>query len=379
MSTDVRPFRIEIPQRDLDDLHRRLDDARLPDDTTAGDWTYGVEPGHLASLVRHWRDGFDWRAVEEHLNTYDQVITEIDGQPVHALHARSGAPDAPALLLLHGWPSTVADFLPVLDALRRDVHVVAPSLPGFGFSGPTLERGWDVDRHATTLLELMRRPGYHRFLVQGGDFGSVIAPQIGRLAPDRVLGVHLNALVSAAMPDWSSPDPLAGLTADERARVAETAAWWPARSGYATIQGTRPQTLAYALTDSPVGLLAWNLEWFVDYDPARGVQSPVDPDAVLADVTITWLTGTAGSSARLYKEAAGVFGPPAPPSGVPTAVACFPGDHAIRTLAERAHHVVRWITYDRGGHFASLQAPDLLVDDVRAFTATLGTAAAPVS
>ena len=363
----ANPFRVEFPQADLDDLHRRLDTVRLPDDTTEGDWSYGVEPRYLADLAHRWREEFDWRGVEQRLNAHEQVITEIDGQPVHAIHARADGPDAMPLLLLHGWPSTVADFLPIIEPLRHDVHVVAASLPGFGLSGPTLERGWDIDRHARTMLELMERLGYRRFLVQGGDFGSFIAPQIGRLAPDRVVGVHLNALVSAASPDWSRPDPLAGLTDEERAQVAETAAWWPGRSGYATIQSTRPQTLAYALADSPLGLLAWDLEWFVDYDPAAGVQSPLDPDAILTDVTITWLTGTAGSSARLYKEAAAAFGPPAPPSGVPTAVACFPGDHAIRTIAERSHHVVRWTRYDRGGHFASLQAPDLLVDDIRSF------------
>lgn len=366
-SSTLEPFRIDIPQRDLDDLHRRLDDACWPDDATDGDWSYGVEPAYLADLARRWRDEFDWRAVEERLNAYDQVLTEIDRQPVHAIHARSDAPDAPALLLLHGWPSTVADFLPIIEPLRRDVHIVAPSLPGFGFSGPTRERGWNVDRHAAALLELMDRLGYDRFVVQGGDFGSIIGPQIGRLAPERVLGVHVNALASAAMPDWSSPYPMAGLTDDERAQVMETAAWWPERSGYATIQGTRPQTLAYALNDSPLGLLAWDLEWFVDYDPARGVQAPIEADAILTDVTITWLTRTAGSSARLYKEATDAFLTPRPPSGVPTAVACFRGDHAVRSIAERSHRVVSWTAYDRGGHFASLQAPDLLVEDIRSF------------
>lgn len=174
--------------------------------------------------------------------------------------------------------------------------------------------------------------------------------------------VHVNALVTAL--DWTSADPTAGLSGEEVTQVSALAALWRERQGYAAIQSTRPQTLAYALNDSPVGLLAWDLEWFVDYDPAATTQTPIDPLDILTDVTITWLTGTAGSSARTYKEAAEAFGSALPASGVPTAVACFPGDHAIRAIAEHSHHIVRWTTYDRGGHFASLQGPDLLVADL---------------
>jgi pimeloyl-ACP methyl ester carboxylesterase len=296
------------------------------------------------------------------LDAWPQVITTIGGQPVHAIHARSPHPDATPLLLLHGWPSTVADFLGVLPALTERFHVVAPSLPGFGFSGPTLETGWDLDRHADTLLELMTRAGYDRFVVQGGDWGAVIGPHVARRAPERVAFVHVNALVTAV--DWTSGDPTAGLSEEDAAQVFALGALWRERQGYAALQSTRPQTLAHALNDSPVGLLAWDLEWFVDYDPAATVQTPIDPIAILTDVTITWLTGTAGSSARLYKEGVAAFGGALPSSGVPTAVACFPGDHTVRGIAERSHHVVRWTRYDRGGHFASLQAPDLLVADL---------------
>ncbi|MCD2192759.1 epoxide hydrolase 1 [Actinomycetospora endophytica] len=359
---ELKPFTVDIPQARLDDLRRRLEDARLPDQPSGAGWGYGVTRGYLGELVRLWRDEFDWALVRDRLNAWPQVMTTIGGQPVHAVHARSSAPDAVPLLLLHGWPSTVADFLGVLPALTERFHVVAPSLPGFGFSGPTLETGWDLDRHADTLLELMTRCGYERFVVQGGDWGGLIGPHVARRAPDRVAMVHVNALVTPV--DWTSGDPTAGLSAEDAARVFALGAAWRERQGYAAIQSSRPQTLAYALNDSPVGLLAWDLEWFVDYDPAATVQTPNDPTAILTDVTITWLTGTAGSSARLYKEGAAAFGGGLPSSGVPTAVACFPGDNTIRGLAERSHRIVRWTTYERGGHFASLQAPDLLAADL---------------
>ena len=362
--TELTPFTVDVPQADLDELHRRLGAVRLPDSPRGAGWGLGVEAGYLAELVRVWRDEFDWRAVEKQLNAWPQVMTTIDGQPVHAIHARSASPDAVPLLLVHGWPSTVADFLTILPALTRHFHVVAPSVPGFGFSGPTMETGWDLDRHAAAMLELMTRCGYERFVVQGGDWGSMVGPHVARRAPERVALVHVNALADATTVDWTADDPTAGLTAEEAAELYAAGAMWEERQGYATIQATRPQTLAYALTDSPVGLLAWDLEWFVDYDPTTTPQTPIDPAAILTDVTITWLTGTAGSSARMYKEAGQAWGTTLPVSGVPTAVACFTGDHAIRGIAERSHHIVRWRRYDTGGHFASLQAPDELVADL---------------
>jgi pimeloyl-ACP methyl ester carboxylesterase len=214
----------------------------------------------------------------------------------------------------------------------------------------------------------MRRLGYSRYVVHGGDFGSLISPEVARVAPEQVMGVHVNALVATV--DWAGPDPTAGLSEDDVARMKDAESVWGERSGYAAIQSTRPQTLAYALTDSPLGLLAWDLEWFVDYDPTSTKQTPVDPDAILTDVTICWLTRTAGSSARLYKDAGDVFTGEVR-TGVPTAVAVFPGDDVLRSLAERSHRIVRWTEYERGGHFASLQAPDLLVDDIRAFVREL--------
>lgn len=373
-------FHIDIPQDRLDDLRDRLARTRWPDELPGTAWSYGVGRDDLAELTAYWRDGYDWRAHEARLNAIPQRTTEIDGQNVHFLHVRSPEPGALPLVLTHGWPSTVYDFVDVLGPLTDPrahggdpadaFHVVVPSLPGFAFSGPTRTTGWGPERVARAWDALMRRLGYDRYGAQGGDFGSVVSPALGRLAPDRVAGVHVNALVTASTP--AAPGDLDGLSDDERAQAERNQAWWYAHSGYATQMSTRPQTLAYALNDSPAGQLAWNLEWFADWDPGRTEQTPVDRDALLTDVTIFWLTGTAGSAARLYRESVGeAWGTRPEPSPVPTGVACFPGDRAIRGLAERAHTISRWTRYDRGGHFASLQAPDLLVSDVRAFFRTL--------
>lgn len=367
----MAPDPFVVPQAALDHLHARLDDTVWPDVPEAAGWSYGVPPGYLRELADRWRHRFDWRAVEARLAADSVAVDTAEHAGVHVLHRRSTRPDAVPLLILHGWPSTPAEFLDILGPLtdpgpgEQAFHVVAPSLPGFGFSGPTRELGWDVGRHARCLAGVMAALGYDGYLVQGGDFGSMIAPEIGRVAGDRVLGVHVNALVTTSHPDPSTLDDA------RRAALAAGARRWEQRRGYATIQSTRPTTLSYAMTDSPVGLLAWHLEWFVDYDPDRTAQAPVDPDAYLADVTTFWLTRTAGSAMRLYKEAATAFVDDRPPSGVPTAVLKLLGDGAVRSSAERAHRVVRWTEHDRGGHFASLQAPDLLVDDVRAFAADL--------
>lgn len=370
----IQPFRIDIPEASVSDLHRRLQAARWPDELPDVGWDFGVASGYLRELADYWREGFDWRSREEQLNDYPQFSTEIDGQKIHFVHVRSPRPHAIPLLLLHGWPSTFADLVGLVKPLTEPddgvtaFDVVIPSLPGFGFSGATSERGWGITRMARAFAELMRCLGYHEYMVQGGDAGSMIGPEIARIDPQHVSGVHVNALVAPI--DWQSDDPTAGLTADEVARVYEQAGEWEERSGYAVVQSTRPQTLAYGLNDSPLGLLAWQLEWFVDYDPSRSTQKPVDRDAILTDVAITWFTGTAGSSARIYKEGGDAFCG-GRRTDVPTAVAVFPGDSALRSVAERSLDVVRWTEFHRGGHFASLQAPDLLVDDVRAFAASL--------
>lgn len=374
----LSPYRIEVPQPEIDDLNDRLNRTRWPDELPDVGWSYGVSKAYLADLVDYWRTDYDWRVHEARLNGVPQFTTELDGQNIHFLHVRSPEPDATPLIITHGWPSTVYDFIDILGPLTnpgphadpaRAFHVVAPSLPGFAFSGPTHDIGWGVNRIALAWVELMRRLGYDRFGVQGGDFGSIVSPEVGRVAPEQVIGVHINALANAATP--TSPADLEHLTDAERDQAERNQQWYRGRAGYSTQMGTRPQTLAYALNDSPAGQLAWNVEWFVDYDPTSTEQTAIDKDAILTNVTAFWLTGTAGSAARLYREsAAEAWGTRPPRSPVPTAVANFAADHAIRGLAELSHTITRWSEFPRGGHFASLQAPDLLVDDIRAFFAT---------
>jgi epoxide hydrolase len=332
-------------------------------------WDYGVPIGYVKELAEYWRDGYDWRAAEARLNGFPQFTTEIDGQNVHFLHVRSPEPDALPLILTHGWPGSVAEFLDVIGPLADPrahggdpsdaFHVVAPSIPGFGFSGATREAGWGIRRVARAWAELMRRLGYDRYGAQGGDAGSLISPELGRLDPERVVGVHVNALVPTSPPP---EDELEGLTEAEQARLAGLKRW-EELSGYAVIQGTRLQTLAYALADSPVGQLGWYADWFAAHGDKVGV---LDRDAILTNVMLYWLSGTVGSAARLYKEMADVW-EPAERSPVPTGVAVFPGDLSVRRFVEREHDVVHWSEFDRGGHFPTMEVPELLVGDVRAF------------
>ncbi len=375
-----RPFRIDIAQSDLDDLRDRLARTRWPDELPGVGWSYGVNKDYLVELVEHWRTRYDWREHEARLNAIPQFTTEIDGQNVHFLHVRSPEPDATPLIITHGWPSTVYDFVDILGPLTDPrsrggdpadaFHVVAPSVPGFAFSGPTRQTGWGSKRIARAWAELMRRLGYHRYGAQGGDFGSIVSPELGRIDPEHVIGVHVNALANASTP--IGPGELDTLCEADREQAKQNQAWWYGHSGYATQMSTRPQTLAYALNDSPAGQLAWNLEWFVDWDPTRTERAAIDRDTILTNVTIFWLTGTAGSAARLYREAGSeAWGRRPDPSPIPTGVANFLGDRAIRGLAELSHTVTHWSRYPHGGHFASLQAPSLLVSDIREFFRTV--------
>jgi epoxide hydrolase len=371
----IRPFRIDIPQADLDDLHRRLDAARLPDEIPGLGWRRGVPLDYLGKLADYWRHGFDWRAQEARLNQVPQFTTEIDGQRVHFLHVRSPEPDAVPLLLTHGWPGSIVEFLDIIGPLTDPrahgagdapaFHVVAPSIPGFGFSGPTTAAGWGTERVARAWLTLMSRLGYERFGAQGGDTGAIVSPKLGRLAPDRLIGIHLNG--GFVLPS-GDPAELAGLTEAERARLAALQSY---DSSYALVQGNKPQTLAYALTDSPVGQLAWIVEKFQEWtDPARPLpEDAVDLDQMLANVSVYWFTATAGSAARIYAEDFAAWGAPAVKSPVPTGVAVFPQDGSVRVLLERENTVTHWSEFDRGGHFAAMEAPDLLVADVRGFFA----------
>lgn len=377
-NSEIRPFRIDIPQADLDDLNDRLARTRFPDELPSVGWSRGVPLGYLKELAEHWRTGYDWRAWEAKLNEYPQFTTTIEGQNIHFLHARSPEPDALPLILTHGWPGSVVEFLDIIGPLTDPrahggdpadaFHLVIPSLPGFGLSGPTRDTGWHERRVATAFAELMRRLGYERYGAQGGDVGAGVSPDLGRVDADHVVGVHVNAATVGFMPfPPLDAAELAELTDAEKARVERISQFMSEDFGYAQIQSTRPQTLAYGLTDSPVGQLAWIVEKFKEWTHGTEVpEDAVDRDRILTNVMLYWLTGTAGSSGRLYYEGthSGMW---PEPSTVPTGVAVFAEDIAIRRYAEQTNNIVQWTEFDRGGHFAALEAPDLLVGDVRKF------------
>ncbi|WP_189943402.1 epoxide hydrolase family protein [Streptomyces aurantiogriseus] len=388
-ATDLlSPFRIDIPQESLDDLHARLAATRWPDELPGVGWSRGVPVAYLKDLAAYWRTDFDWRAQEAALNAHPQFLTTIDGQTLHFLHVRSPEPDATPLMLLHGWPGSVVDFLDVIGPLSDPrahggdpagaFHLVVPSLPGFGFSTPLAGPGMNAARMAALLTRLMSRLGYDRYGVQGYDTGSWVAPEMGRQAPDAVLGVHVNALLTFPVGAEGEMD---GLTEVEQRRWQ---AMQDVNDGYLQCNAKRPQTVAYGLTDSPVGQLAWIVEKFKELTaPEDGLpEDSVSRDRFLTDVSLYWFTGTAASAAQIYYEeisakawdetaAEAWDGGPADGwstgPGVPTAVLVSTRDVTIRPWAERDHHVVRWTELDRGGHFLSLEAPELLVDDVRAF------------
>lgn len=376
MTDTIHPFELQIPESELDDLRDRLARTRWPEELPGVGWDYGVPLGYLRDLAEHWRTGYDWRTWESRLNAYPQFTTMIDGQNVHFLHVGSAEPGALPLVMTHGWPGSVFEFLKVIGPLTDPAahggdpadafHVVAPSIPGFGISGPTTEVGWNTARVAQAWAELMGRLGYERYGAQGGDTGAIISPELGRIDSEHLVGVHVNNLLGFPTGD---PGELAGLSETEQARLGYLQHYQQEMAGYAIVQSTRPQTLAYALVDSPVGQLAWIVEKFKEWtDPQAALpEDAVDRDQMLSDVTLYWLTGTAGSSARIYKEGASSWGQARERSTVPTGVAVFTTDTTIRRFADRDHHIVRWSEFDRGGHFPAMEVPELLVDDVREF------------
>ncbi len=383
----MRPFRIEIPQAALDDLRRRLADTRWPSELPGVGWARGVPLDYLRELADYWRTIYDWRAAEARLNQFPQFISEIDGADVHFLHVRSPEPDALPLIMTHGWPGSIAEFQEVIGPLADPrahggdpadaFHLVVPSLPGYGFSGPTRETGWNIPRIATAWAELMRRLGYERYAAQGGDFGAVVSLGLGQVDPQHLIGAHVNLLFA---PPSGDPAELAGLSEPDQARLARLPEFIATMSGYMKLQSTRPQTLAYGLTDSPVGQLAWIVEKFREWtDSARVPEDAVDRDQLLTNVTIYWLTATAGSSAQLYYELAeflpiSAAGGLPQPNNVPLGVAVLPHDlfPPVRRLADRDFpNILHWTEFDRGGHFAAMEVPALFVADVREFCRSL--------
>lgn len=373
--TDIEPFRIDIPQAHLDDLHRRLDATRWPDELPGVQWRYGVPLGYLRELADHWRHTYDWRAHEKQLNDLPQFTTEIDGQNIHFLHVRSPEPDALPLVLTHGWPGSIIEFLDVIGPLSDPrthggdpsdaFHLVIPSLPGYGLSGPTRETGWHTKRIARAWAELMRRLGYDRYGAQGGDMGAVVSPDLGRVDAEHLAGIHVNAATIGFISFNPDEDDLTDL---ERIRWARQQLYMNEGRAYFQQQATRPQTLAYALHDSPVGQLAWITEKFKEWThPVDALPDQViDRDRLLTNVMLYWLTGTANSAARLYYENTHTGERPTR-TDVPTGVAAFAEDIPIRRYAEQTNTITHWTDFDTGGHFAALETPDLLVGDVRQF------------
>ncbi|TDO47565.1 pimeloyl-ACP methyl ester carboxylesterase [Kribbella sp. VKM Ac-2571] len=368
----ISEFRIAVPDAELADLRGRLARVRWARQLPGDGWQRGVPVGYLRRVVERWA-AYDWRAWEARLNEYPQYTTEIDGQTIHFLHVRSAEPDALPLVLTHGWPGSVAEFLEVLGPLtdpaayggdpRDAFHVVAPSVPGHGFSVP-LTSGWNHVRIARAWAELMRRLGYERYGAQGGDTGSVVSPLVGQVDPAHVVGVHINGGLAYPVLEPGDREQLNDV---ERERLAAAERLRAVGTGYAELQGTRPQTVSFGLSDSPVGQLAWILEKFWEWtDPARELpEDAIDLDHLLTNVSIYWFTNTSATSANLYYENRQTTDDLTP--GVPTGIAVFPTDPAIRRVLDRQHHIVHWSEFPQGGHFAALEAPALLVNDIRTF------------
>lgn len=378
MTHDITPFRIDIPQQQLDDLRERLDRARWPAPLPGDDWDTGVPLHWLRGLSEYWRTGYDWRAAEARLNEYPQFTTTIDGQRIHFVHVRSPEPGAFPLILTHGWPDSFVGLLDVIEPLtdpqahggdRADAFdVVIPSVPGFGFSGPTSDGGWTTDRIARAWAELMRRLGYRRYGAQGGDLGASISPQLGRLAPEHVAGVHLNG--PSIVPPMPLPDEeLAALSDLERDRVHRIEAFMREEYGYIAIQSTRPQTVAYGLNDSPIGQLAWIMDKFREWTYPRHTvpDEIISRDRLLTNASIYWFTGTSGPAAYVCYAQGSDWATPHPNSGIPTAAAVFAHDVSIRRYVEEQNTITRWTDIDHGGHFAAMEEPAVLIADIREF------------
>ncbi|MEO6702897.1 MAG: epoxide hydrolase family protein [Jatrophihabitantaceae bacterium] len=383
----MKPFRIEIAQQALDDLQHRLANTRWPDAGPVPGWTRGIPKDYLKELAQYWQHEYDWRAAEARLNTFDQFITELDGESVHLLHVRSPEPDAVPLLLTHSWPGSFVEFVeligPLTDPRKHGAadapafHVVVPSIPGFGFSGPAKDVGWNVERIARAWAQLMSQLGYDRYVVQGGDWGMPVSLHVGLADPEHVAGVHVGMLTTFPSPD--DPDAFANLDPAEQAALGQAMAFAEDGFGFQKLQSTRPQTISYALTDSPVGQLAWIVEKFKEWSGAVDAPEEVyDRDQLLTNVMIYWFTETAGSSAQIYYESSHstedfvrTWGGPWPLS-MPLGVANFHNDpnHAVRSWAPGiAPTLCHWTDFEQGGHFSAMERPADVVTDVRTFVA----------
>ncbi|XVQ10853.1 epoxide hydrolase family protein [Spirillospora sp. CA-255316] len=375
----MQSFGIDISDTTLDDLRGRLANTRFRADLFGEDWRWGTPQHWLRDLVDHWLRHYDWRATEAELNALPQVVTTTVGLNVHAFHVRSPHPEATPLLLCHGWPGSIIEFLDCLPALtdpadpKDAFHVVLPSMPGYGFSGPTAVRGVDVPAIADSFAALMTQLGHRRFIAQGGDWGAFVVRHLGLAHPDRLIGAHIN--FPWAVPPADLADPMADVTPDELAVLQYNESVFGADQGYSLIQATRPHSLGPALEDSPAGLAAWLLEKFHTWSDTRD-GLPFSVDRLLDNTMLYWLTGTATSAARLYAESDWYGSDPKVWSSrveVPTGIALYPYEktRAPRAWADRQWNIVHWAEQPRGGHFAAFEQPALFTADLQTFARAL--------
>ena len=367
---DIRPFSVEIPQVDLDDLNNRLARTRFPAAAPGDDWTYGVPNSYLTETAEYWRSSYNWRAHEARMNEFPHYLTEIDGQTVHFIHAPSAEKNATPLLLLHTYPGSFVDFLDLIGPLTDPVahggqaedafSVVVPSMPGFGFSTPVLDRGWTMARVARTYDALMRRLGYESYGAHGSDGGALISRELGLLKPAGFLGAHVLQLFS-----FPSGDPAEFEQLEPKDYAAlEHMKWFQSVGGYNAINASRPQTIAVGISDSPVGQLAWN-ELFMSFGNGTSL---VTREQILTEVSLEWFTNTSATVGRYHYEEAHAGTEPAINTSR-TGVAVFSDDFkSIRTFSERDNsNIVPWSEFEGGGHFASLERPDVIAADLRVF------------
>jgi pimeloyl-ACP methyl ester carboxylesterase len=371
-ATAVQPFHIDVPQSALDDLRERIDATRWPSQELVPDRSQGVQLAALKELARYWATDYDWRTVEAKLNALPQFTTEIDGVNIHFIHVKSSSDEALPLIVTHGWPGSVLELLDTIDRLNGEFDLVFPSLPGYGFSSEPADIGWNAGRIAQAWAELMRRLGYTRYVAQGGDVGAAVTDAMARQAPDGLIGVHFNFLRTAL----ADPDPGPTDTESEQAAVKAIATFKTQGFGYFFEQSTRPETIGYALLDSPVALAGWLLDHdtdsyykiaraFLDGQPAGNLTH----DHILDNITLYWLTGTGASAARLYWENGHSTAGTPPPVTIPVGFTTFPGEifAAPRSWVEKAYpSLVYFNEVDRGGHFAAWEEPELFSAELRA-------------
>lgn len=375
----IEPFRIAVADAVLTDLRDRLGRTRFPDEISGSEWGYGTALAYMRELVPYWRDRYDWRAAEAALNTWPQFHAEVGGLKIHFIHQRGRGPRPFPLVITHGWPGSVAEFVKIIGPLTDPAahggdaddafDVVCPSMPGYGFSDHPREPGMDPERIAALWAELMRGLGYARFGAQGGDWGSMVTTYLGYRHAAQLAGIHLNMVV-AFPPDPANPAD--GLTQDELIPLMEAQQFLKEETGYQRIQGTKPQTLSYALNDSPAGLAAWIVEKFRTWSDCGGdVERRFSKDELLTNIMLYWVPETANSSCRLYCETmrAAKFPPTDFRVDVPTGCAVFPHEliRPPRAWVDKLYNVARWTAMPAGGHFAAMEEPALLVEDIRAF------------